>query len=59
MTNARWISKGKDWYDEGTEAFLLFPITNECGLFIGMKDGKEDEETCCFDEFYILGYGSE
>lgn len=58
LRTARWISKG-EWFDRGTEAHLIFPITDECGLFIGIKNGEEDEESCCFDEFYILGHFSE
>lgn len=53
----KFIAKKDTWYDEGTEAKLLFVMTNVQpygGLFSGIKDGRLDEEGCSFDEFEIL-----
>jgi hypothetical protein len=60
MSDIRYISTG-EWYDAGTEAYLLddYRPQGDCGLFIGIKDGKVDEEVCAFDEFLKLGRHSE
>ena len=52
----KFIAKPDTWYDEGTEAKLLADYGPEStgGLFIGIKDGVEDEEGCSFDEFEII-----
>ena len=47
----KYIAKANTWFDEGTEVRLIDRYSEEFGLFIGMKDGKEDEEVCRFDEF--------
>jgi hypothetical protein len=52
----RYISKG-EWFDTGTEATLLVdcrPDGLQMGIFLGVKDGKPDEEDCTFDEFDIV-----
>ena len=53
----KYISKG-EWFDKGTEAELLIDFglnwNPTCGLFSGIKDGHEDEETCTFDEFEVI-----
>lgn len=51
----KYISRG-DWFDKGTEAKLLIDLRPkmDVGVFEGIKDGKEDEETCPFDEFDII-----
>lgn len=50
----KYISKG-DWFDEGTEAFPCYEITDDMdnAVFKGIKDGKEDEELCHISEFII------
>ena len=48
----RYISKG-NWFDKGTEAELIADCVVH-GLFRGIKDGKEDEELCPFEEFEII-----
>ncbi len=58
----RYISKG-DWFDKGTEAILLTDCFSEqkgiAGVFRGIKDGKEDEESCSFDEFEVIEDGAD
>ena len=54
----KYISKG-DWFDKGTTAELMIDFSDtksnfSWGLFLGIKDGKPDEETCNFDEFEII-----
>lgn len=66
----KYIAKPNTWYDEGTEAvpvsdfWTLHLIKKNCFLtwikyetsavFCGIKDGKEDEEVCCINEFNII-----
>ena len=59
--NIKFIAKQDTWFDEGTEAKLLFRMGDEdfndkngCGMFEGIKDGKIDEEPCGYDEFIII-----
>ena len=42
----KYIARPDTWYDEGTEATLLVPYGegSNAGLFLGIRDGKEDEE---------------
>lgn len=51
----KFISRG-EWFDKGTEAKLLWMVTEEpsdrTGLFEGIRKGEVDEEICGFDEFY-------
>lgn len=56
--NKKYIAKPNTWFDEGTEATLICEITSEYGLFSGIKDGKEDEEGCLYEEFDIWGIGA-
>jgi hypothetical protein len=51
----RYISDGT-WFDMGTEAKLLDDYRPDlnAGLFLGIKDGKPDEEICGFDEFEAI-----
>ena len=50
----KYVSRG-DWFDKDTEVELLvdFRPSCDCGLFSGIRNGEEDEETCPFDEFYL------
>ena len=52
----KFIAKPNTWFDEGTEATLLFQYHPDCeaGLFLGIRNGKEDEEGCGFEEFNII-----
>ena len=50
-----YISDGT-WFDKGTEATLLFKVTefedgDISGLFKGLRKGEWDEELCLFSEF--------
>lgn len=48
------------WFDTNSEAFLIDdyrPQGMNSGLFSGVKDGKKDEEICCFDEFRTVTIG--
>ncbi len=48
----KYIALPDTWFDVGTEAELLFEVIPEAtGLFRGIRDGKEDEEVCGYDEF--------
>ena len=59
----KYIAKPGEWFDEGTEAI---PVTefwdtyDEDGklcpsaVFKGIRNEKEDEETCGLDEFEIV-----
>ncbi len=51
----RYVSDGT-WFDEGTEATLLIDYRPhlEAGLFRGIRNGKEDEESCNLSEFSIV-----
>ena len=49
----KYISKG-EWFDKGTEAKLISKYRSGWGLFEGIRDGKEDEEICTFDEFDMV-----
>ena len=55
-TKYKFISDGT-WFDKGTEAkFICFSLErglDSAGLFEGIKDGYTDQESCCFDEFWI------
>ena len=48
-----YVSKQNEWYDEHTIAVEITPISMESGLFVGIKDGKIDQEICSYDEFDI------
>lgn len=50
---AKYISKADEWFDEGTEAELLFITTEDAGLFRGIRNGSIDEEMCLLEEFII------
>ena len=59
----KYIAKNDTWYDEGTEAEFIGALIeaydfdgtySPSGLFRGIKDGKIDEEMCCFDEFEVI-----
>lgn len=60
----KYISRKDEWFDEGTEAKLIDDYRDNdamfynrdlnSGLFEGLKDGKLDQEVCCFDEFDII-----
>lgn len=57
-----YIAKPDTWFDEGTEAQ---PVTGfwdcetedgtktKCAIFLGIRDGKPDEEGCTLEEFVI------
>lgn len=53
----KYISNG-DWFDKGTEAELIadctMPGSEPWGIFRGIRNGKEDEEGCGYDEFDIV-----
>lgn len=59
----KYTAKPNTWFDEGTEAVPLTEIwkTSErfngpiigSALFLGIRDGKEDEEVCSLSEFFI------
>lgn len=56
----RYIAKPNTWFDEGTVAYLVDDYRKyrnsflyDSGLFSGYHNGKEDEEICPFDEFYL------
>lgn len=61
----RFITLTDEWYDEGTEAYIVddiiagFDDGDFWGLFVGIRNGEQDEETCTGDEFIHLGYYSE
>ena len=48
----KYISKG-EWFDKGTEAKPLGTLDKGLGMFLGMRNGKLDEEWCKLDEFEI------
>ena len=57
----KYIAKKDTWFDERTEVKLIDDYREEdpkwnFGLFEGMRGGKIDEETCPFDEFYLVGW---
>ena len=55
----KYIAKKDEWFDEGTEATLIddYRLSTsapfDSGLFLGIHNGKPDEEVCSFDEFDI------
>jgi hypothetical protein len=64
MKRIKYISRKDEWFDEGTEVKLIDDYRDNdamfynrglnSGLFEGLKDGKLDQEVCCFDEFDII-----
>jgi hypothetical protein len=50
----RYIVKRGEWFDEGTEAFLLGVIHDGMGLFKGTRTGMDDEELCHVSEFEVI-----
>ena len=51
----RYIAKPNTWYKEGTEAFLICEVTDDSGLFKGIKKVEEDDNIS-FIENYGIGY---
>ena len=52
----KYIAKPNTWFETGTECMLIDGSEDKdghFGLFIGIKDGRVDEETCPMDEFEI------
>lgn len=53
----RYVSDGT-WFDKGTEAKLIDAYDDmdgdACGLWEGLRNGKEDEEGCGLMEFDVL-----
>lgn len=60
----KYVSRPDEWFDAGTEVKLIDDYRDNdamfynrglnSGLFEGLKDGKLDQEVCCFDEFDIV-----
>lgn len=64
VKRCKYISRPDEWFDAGTEVKLIddyrdndamfYNRSTNSGLFEGLKDGKLDQEVCCFDEFDIV-----
>lgn len=65
----KYIAKKDTWFEEGTEVEFLVEITEDSGLFRGIRicnsysEGHKllgerylDEEGCTYDEFTIIEY---
>jgi len=54
----RYIARPNTWYDAGTVVELIDDYRPqwkcEFSLFRGLRNGRKDEEICCFDEFDIV-----
>jgi hypothetical protein len=58
MKRVKYISRHDEWFDEGTEVKLIDDYRGHrglnSGLFEGLRDGRLDQEVCCFDEFDVI-----
>ena len=61
----RYTAKSGTWFDEGTEALPVTGfwncdeledgeyVTTQCAIFLGIRNGKPDEEGCTVLEFEV------
>lgn len=53
----RYFAKPNTWFDAGTEAIPVTDFwdhdTDKGAIFLGIKDGKPDEESCLAREFIV------